>query len=186
MKIMTEQIKVIAERMKGLREIKGISAETLARELVIPSTLYSSYESGTTDIPVGFLYKCAQYFNVELSTLLVGDEPRLHVYSIVRKNAGVIVERHKHYKHESLAFNFMHKKAEPFMVTVEPSEVVDRDFDSHEGQEFNYVVEGCMKIIIDNHEVILNEGDSIYFNSSYKHVMTALNNKPVRFLAVIV
>jgi len=184
---MTEQIKVIAERLKNLREIKGVSAETLARELSVTNSLYTSYESGTADIPVGFLHKFAQHFAIELSSLLVGDEPRLHVYSIVRKNTGVLVERHKHYIHESLAYNFIHKKAEPFIVTVKPDNAVSpHDFDSHEGQEFNYVIEGSMKIQIDNHELILNEGDSIYFDASCKHVMSALNNKPARFLAVIV
>ena len=37
-----------------------------------------------------------------------------------------------------------------------------------------------MKIIIDGHEIILNEGDSIYFDSGYNHAMKALNNKPAK------
>ncbi len=184
---MTEQIKLIAARLKNLREIESISAESLARDLAISASLYSNYESGETDIPIGFLHKFSQYFKIELTSLLVGDEPKLHIYSIVRKGSGVIVERHKHYVHESLAYNFIHKKAEPFMVTVEPVvETEENDFDSHEGQEFNYVVEGSMKIIIDNHELILNQGDAVYFNAACKHIMYALNNKPVKFLAVIV
>ena len=42
-----------------------------------------------------------------------------------------------------------------------------------------------MMTIIDGHEIILNEGDSIYFDSGYKHAMKAMNNEQVKFLAII-
>jgi transcriptional regulator with XRE-family HTH domain len=69
---MTEQIKQIAERIKEIREISGISAETLAVKLGISTDLYLKYESGNTDIPVGIVFKISELFNVELSVML-GD-----------------------------------------------------------------------------------------------------------------
>jgi len=183
---MVDQIRLIAERLKELREIAGISAESLAMELGITSTIYSEYESGNSDIPVGFLMKVAHRFNVDLLVPLSGENPRLHLYSVVRKGKGLKVERRKQYKYENLAFNFIDKKAESFIVTVEPADDnTSIEFNSHPGQEFNYITEGSMKLYIETHEVILNEGDSVYFDSSYKHAMRALNNKTVKFLAVI-
>jgi len=44
---------------------------------------------------------------------------------------------------------------------------------------------GTMMTIIDGHEIILNEGDSVYFDSGYKHAMRALNNEQVKFLAIV-
>lgn len=184
---MTDQIKLIAERIKELREIAGISAETLAKDLGVANDLLLKYESGAMDIPVSFLFKVAHKFEMELSALIGGDEPKLHVYSVVRKDKGLRVDRRKQYKYESLAFNFIQKKAEPFMVTIDPdSENQPVEMHSHPGQEFNYVIEGTMKIIIDTHEITLNEGDSIYFDSVYKHAMKALNNKTVKFLAIAI
>lgn len=184
---MTEQIQQIAERIKELREIAGISAESLASELNIDAKILLNYESGTTDIPVGFLIKVANKFNLELSALLMGDQPKLHVYSVVRKGKGLNVNRRKQYKYENLAYNFIHKKAEPFIVTV-TSDLENQpvEFNSHPGQEFNYVLEGSLMIIVDGHEIILNEGDSVYFDSGCQHAMKALNNQQSRFLAVIV
>jgi transcriptional regulator with XRE-family HTH domain len=184
---MNEQIQLIGARIKELREIEGISAESLAHELNIESTLFSAYESGNTDIPVGFLYQFAQRFNIELSALLKGEEPKLHVYSIVRKGKGLNVDRRKQYKYENLASNFIQKKAEPFIVSVDPvASNSQLDFNSHPGQEFNYVLEGTLMVMVDGHEIILNSGDSIYFDSGYNHAMKALNNRQARFLAVIV
>ena len=59
------------------------------------------------------------------------------------------------------------------------------EFNSHPGQEFNYVIEGTMKIIIDTHEIILNAGDSIYYDSGYRHAMKALNQTTVKMLALV-
>ena len=184
---MNEQLQLIAERIKELREIEGIPAETFARDFEIDVELYKRYESGTTDIPVGFLFKVVHRFNLELSSLLRGDEPKLHVYSVVRKGKGISVGRRKQYKYESLAYNFIQKKAEPFVVTVEPDHSnAPLELNSHPGQEFNYVLEGVLQIRIAGHEIVLNEGDSIYFDSGYKHGMKALNNAPARFLVFIV
>jgi mannose-6-phosphate isomerase-like protein (cupin superfamily)/DNA-binding XRE family transcriptional regulator len=183
---MPEKIKNIASRIKELREIAGISPETLAHEFNIPGETYLEYESGVADIPVGFLYKIAQRFRVELTDLITGESPKLHMYALTRKGQGISVERRKQYNYESLAYNFIHKKAEPFLVTVKPGapgEFVS--FNSHPGQEFTFVLEGTMKIIIHDHELVLNEGDSLFFDSSVSHGMQAMNNKPARFLAII-
>lgn len=183
---MTEQIKQVAARIKELREISDISADTLSKELGVSEELFKEYESGSKDIPVSFLYKFANRFNIELSTLLTGESPRLHTYSVVRKGRGISVDRRKEYKYENLAFNFIHKKAEPFMVTVEPEpDDAEIHYNSHPGQEFNYVLEGSMKVYVDTHEITLNEGDSLYFDSGINHGMKAINNRPAKFLAVI-
>jgi transcriptional regulator with XRE-family HTH domain len=183
---MTEQIKQIAERIKEIREISGISSETLAAKLGVSTDVYLNYESGDTDIPVGIVFKICELFNIELSVMLGGDNPKLRIYGVVRKGKGLKLERRKQYKYESLAYNFIHKEAEPFMVTVDPRpENSLLEFNSHPGQEFNYVIKGTMMTIIDGHEIILNEGDSVYFDSGYKHAMRALNNEEVKFLAIV-
>ena len=183
---MSEQIRLIAARIKELREISGISVEKLAQELNITKEQYELYESGTCDLPMSFLYSVANYFNVELTAILTGENPKLRTWCLVRKGKGVSVERRKQYKYQSLAFNFINKKAEPFIVTVEP-EPGDAPvhYNSHPGQEFNYVLEGKLKVYINNQELVLNEGDSLYYDSSAYHGMKALDGKPAKFLAII-
>lgn len=183
---MSEQIMQIATRIKDLREISGISIETLANEFHISKDTYQEYESGKADIPVSFLYEVANKFKVELSAILTGEGPRLHTYFLVRKGKGINIDRRKEYKYQSLAYNFAHKKAEPFLVTVDPEpDQAPVHYNSHPGQEFNYVLEGTLKIVINEHELILNEGDSLFFDSSANHGMKAIGNQPAKFLAII-
>ena len=44
---------------------------------------------------------------------------------------------------------------------------------------------GTLKVYIHNNEIVLREGDSIYFDSNYEHAMEALGGEPAKFLAVI-
>jgi len=117
---------------------------------------------------------------------MFGTEPKMNSYFITRKGKGVSVERVSAYKYQSLTSGFTNNVAEIFIVTVEPKPM-DTDFyqNIHAGQEFNMVLEGSMMLSINGKTLILNEGDSIYFDSSLPHGMKALNNKPVKFLAVI-
>jgi len=184
---MNEQIRLIAERIRGLREIAGLSAESLAQELGIPAATLRDYEGGTTDIPVSFLYQAAHRFGVELSSLLTGEEPRLHVYQLTRAGRGVTVERRRDYGYQSLAFNFVEKRMEPFLITVPARpEGEPVPLNAHPGQEFEYLLDGKLKVVVGGREVALERGDSIYFDSSQPHGMKAVGGAPARFIAVII
>ncbi len=184
---MQEKIRQVADRIRELREIFGASIPELAREFKVPEEDYRMYESGKVDIPVGILYQIAHRFKTELTTLLTGEEPRLHTYALTRSGAGVSVDRRQDYRYQSLAYNFIHKNAEPFLVfvDVEPAGAPEH-FNSHPGQEFHYVLEGTLHVQLNRHELVLEPGDSLYFDSSVPHSLRALNDRPVKLIAVIV
>ncbi len=183
---MSDQIRQIAARIRDLRDIAGLSIETVAGELGITVEEYREFEGGEVDIPIGFLYELANRFHVELTAILTGEDPKLHTYCLVRKDKGVSVDRKNPYKYQSLAYNFINKKSEPFMVTVEPeADDIPIHLNNHPGQEFNYVMEGTLMIYLDGHQLILNEGDSLYFDSGCNHGMKAVGGKRAKFLAII-
>jgi len=182
--LMKEKTKEIGARIKELRELSNITIEEMADHLGVPKETYEKYETGEEDIPASILFEVAHKLGVDMGLLLTGEEARMHIFTVTRKGKGVKVERRKQYKYESLAEKFIHKKAEPFIVTVEPRE--DKpEMNSHPGQEFNYILEGSIRFYIHDNEIILNEGDSIFFDSSYPHAMEALHGKRARFLAII-
>ena len=77
-----------------------------------------------------------------------------------------------------------HKKAEPFFVEIEAGKE-DVELHSHEGQEFNFVLSGSMRLTVGNVSYDLNKGDSAYFNSKLPHGIKVLGDVPVKFLAVV-
>lgn len=182
---MTESTSQIAERIREIREVCGIAREDAAERLGLTLEAYSQYEDAGIDIPISVLYGMSGLFGVDLTELLTGMQPRLHNYCLVKSGEGVEVERFKGYTFQSLAFNFMHKKVEPLLVTVEPEENKKMSLVTHPGQEFNYVLEGKIKVILGGREIEMSAGDSLYFDPSIPHGQMAVNGETARFLTVI-
>lgn len=181
---MNEQIREIAQRLVGLRDLLAIKPDEVAAVCNIPVEEYLDYESGEKDIPVSILQNISKKYNVELTALLFGEEPKMKTFFLTRAGQGTAMERTRAYKYQALAAGFAGRKADPFVVTVEPSEN-NIHLNSHNGQEFNFVIEGSMLLSVGGHELTLNEGDSLYFDATQPHGMKALDGKPVKFLAII-
>ena len=183
---MCDPIKSIANRLRGLREVLELSAQEVAESCHLRVEEYMALESGESDISVNVLQTIARRYGISLDVLMFGEEPKMNAYFITRAGAGVSVERRKAYKYEALASGFRDRKADPFIVTVEPAPTdAPMHLNSHEGQEMNYVLEGRLLLSLNGKELVLNVGDSLYFDSSLPNGMKALEGRPVRFLAII-
>jgi quercetin dioxygenase-like cupin family protein len=184
---MNEQIKQIAERLAGLRDALEITPDEMAKACNISMEEYLSLETGNVDISISLLHQIATTYGIELTALMFGDEPKMDSYFITRSGKGSVVERTKAYRYRSLAGGFSKRKADPFMVTVSSKpDDASVHLNSHAGQEYNYVISGRLLLQINGKDLILETGDSIYFNSELPHGMKALDGKDVCFLAVII
>lgn len=185
---MTEKVKEIAVRIKGIREMLDISEQTMADDAGVTLEEYRVYENGDKDFNFTFLYKLAKALNVDIKDLIDGESPKLGCYTIERAGEGMPINRRKGFKYLHLASNFKNRIAEPFMVnvpydaTLENSAIVTN---THKGQEFDYILEGALKVVIDGHTEILHAGDSIYYDSITPHGMVAAEGHDCKFLAVV-
>ena len=184
---MDEQLKQIGERLRGLREVLDIPAEEVAEVIGIDVEKYLKIEAGETDITISKLMAIAHKYGVSTEELIFAETPHMKSYFVVRKGQGVSIERTKAYKYQSLVSGFVDHKADVFIVTVEPKPGARTIYkNSHPGQEFNLVLEGAMELYIGGKTIVLEEGDSIYFDSSKPHGMLAIGQKAVKFLAFTV
>ena len=183
---MSETNRIVATRIKELREISDFSVDEVVDKLSVDKEQYLRYESAEDDIPISILYELAALYNVEFAELITGDRPHLKTYCLVRDGKGVNVERRVDYKYQSLAANFSHKKMEPFLVTIDPQpESNELHYNHHLGQEFNYVLEGRLTIYIGDKEIILEKGDSIFFDSTVRHTFKAMDDQSVKMVVVL-
>ena len=171
-RMMCDPIKSIATRLRGLREVLELSEQEVADSCRLSVDEYRDMESGDADISVNVLQTIARRYGISLDVLMFGEEPKMNSYFITRAGTGVSVERRTAYKYEALASGFRDRRADPFIVTVEPSAA---DAPMHLN---------C-HISVSGKELVLGVGDSLYFDSGLPHGMKALDGKPVRFLAII-
>lgn len=186
---MGDKIFEIAERIRGLREDLGIPAGEMAALVEMTEQEYLDCEAGKQDFSFTFLYKVAARLGVDISELITGSSPTLSVYTRVKKGRGLRIERRKGLNYQSLAHLFKSRNAEPFLVEAPYDEEADKDGlqqRSHEGQEFDYILSGSLRVKIDDHEFIMEEGDAVYYDASHRHGMAAANGEKCMFLAVVI
>jgi quercetin dioxygenase-like cupin family protein/DNA-binding XRE family transcriptional regulator len=173
----------ISERIKEFREILEISAIDMARDINIPYETYAQYESGELDLPISVLYRISNRLGTDTTVLITGEGPRMDTASVCRAGEGVRVERFPGYEFSSLAYNFKGRTLEPLLVSLDPKKVPAPAV-CHSGQEFNYVLEGTVKVTVGKREYLLNPGDSIYFDARLPHGQSAVN-APSKFITII-
>ena len=182
------QLSEIATRIKELREILGFSTGEMAEKTNVNEERYLSYESGKEDIPFSFIHKCALAFGVEMIDLLEGSSAKLSTYTVTRKGQGQETAKEDGIDIANLAPKFKDKLAEPYYVTYEYSAAQQNKpihLTTHSGQEFDLVLSGKLKVQVGDHVEVLEEGDSIYYNSSNPHGMIAVDGKDCTFVAVV-
>ena len=178
-----EKMGEISSRIRELREILDLSAQEVAKKAEICESTYNAYENGEKEVTVSDLYKIASVMKIDPTAILTGETPKMANYAVVRKGNGENIVRHKSYIFSSLAPHYAGRDMEPMLVYLK-KDVEEAEIVQHPGQEFNFVIEGCVQITVGSKSFDLAEGDSIYFNSEIKHSQKALTNKAV-FLAVI-
>lgn len=183
---MSDSVKQIAMRIQDLRESSDYTVEQMADTLNVSIDEYRKYESGEADMPISFLVKLGEIFRVDMTELLTGQAPRLNVLSVTRAGKGHVTDCHDQYEYKNLAYNFIHRKIEPMYVVVSPEDNKTLVPNSHDGQEFDYILSGSLHVVIGKNDLVLNPGDSVYYDSRTPHAMEAAGEEPVHFLAIVI
>ena len=181
---MDEQLLEMGMRLRELREINGMTVKEIADKLGKTVAEYEEYENGKHDFSFSFMLNVATILGIDVINLLSGHSPKLSDCAIVRKGQEFFIKKEGAYDYKHLAYTFKNKKSEPFFVTCMAGEE-DKVLHSHEGQEFNFVLSGSMRLTVGDMAYDLNKGDSAYFNSGLPHGIKVLGDVPVKFLAVV-
>jgi len=182
----------IVRKIKELRLERDLSLQGLAELSGLTKGYISKIEKADKSPPLSTLGKIASALGVDvyqtflsptLNTIQAGSTANERL-SLVRKH-----ER-KHFTskslqgfhYEALAYKKSGRNMEPVIIVSGFEENV---VFSHEGEEFIYTLEGCHEFVYDNQKYILNEGDSIYFDSIVPHSGRSLGTKKAKLLAVM-
>jgi len=185
---MDYKIRQVADRIRELRLISGISVEEMAQRTDISVEEYMQYEDGSRNMSIAFLYRCVLIFGVDFSDLLEGHSPKLRSYALTRKGDGQRIEEAHHMIGYNLASDFRNRIALPLYMELgyrAGAEYEDIELTTHEGQECDIVISGHMRIQIGDHSETLYPGDCIYYDSSTPHGMIAVDGKDCTFYAIV-
>ena len=182
---------LIGDRVKSVREKNGLTADQLAKLTGLSKTLIFQIEKDLISPPIATLLRIANAMQTNISNFFQDEQKDVKV-SVVRKDEYLLSKRRQAgsnikigYNYETLAHKKLYKHMEPFIVTfdIKTKEEVVRF--SHNGEEFIYVLEGVLEFTTEDNTVILNEGDSLYFESNQLHGFRALGKTKAKAVVVV-
>ena len=181
-------MKEIANRIRELRLITGLSVADMAARTGLSEAEYTECEAGNRTLSVAFLYHCALNFGVDMSDILEGKSPKLRSYALTRRGEGQRIEEAHNMVGFNLASGFRNRIALPLYMELNyraGAEEGEIDLVTHEGQECDIVIRGQMKIRIGEKTEVLGPGDCIYYDSGTPHGMIAVGGEDCAFYAIV-
>jgi mannose-6-phosphate isomerase-like protein (cupin superfamily) len=157
----------------------------------MPFSTLSKLENGKMGMTYDKLMLLAQGLDVEIGKLFSTTPPEPSARhgvgrrSIIR--AGKWPESSSlRYRHHYLAADLLDKMMVPMVIDVEARSLDDHGgIARHEGEEYLYVVSGAIELHSDLYApLLLEKGDSIYFDSGMAHAYIRASDEPCQVLSI--
>ena len=183
---MADDKTLLSSRVKALRERRGWSVSETARRAGVSVSMLWKVENGQTELTYSKLAKLASGLDVPIGELFADPAP------VVRKGGRRVVDRSgtgpvidvQSNLHRFLASDLAQKHYFPCLVEVKATGD-GSDSEAHGGEEFSLVIDGRVRFFCAGYEpVVLEVGDSVYFDASMPHRYLKAGDEPARMLCV--
>lgn len=172
----------IGKRIQSYREKLEMSGEDLAAQSGLPASLIKDFEDGKVSPSIGVMVKLSRALGQRVGTFMddqVARDP------IITRRAGreECIASHKensqgHYRYYAMGAGKVDRHMEPFYIKISPKESLEEvDSSTHEGEEFVAVISGKVELSYGVETHILEEGDTMYYNSLVPHCLRAMGGE---------
>lgn len=169
-------VEAIGERVKRMREEKGLTLDELSNLTGFEVEFLKRIENNEVQPQLGTIMRLSKALDSAFGRLVSGVGNKL--YSITRKNEQKIISRstskkgqQKAYTYKSLAPEVQGRHMEALIVQLET--LSEPEPSCHDGEEFIYVLDGLVSLRIGEDSFDLEPGDSAYYLSTTPHIIMA-------------
>ena len=174
-----DEQETVGGRIKKARSEKKLSFDRLANETGFSVDYLKKIEAGKKIPPVGALLQISRALELDSGYLLREKDTNL------KKRVKAYTTRTENYAYTTLTPGAENKHLKAFKVAIEPLQDHEGVGYQHEGEEFVYVLRGSVEIAVGEHINVLEEGDSLHFNSGIRHRMRNVSDTRAEMLVVV-
>jgi len=181
----------LGPRVRRLRKSLGMTLSEVSQATGLSISALSKIENDQVSPTFTNLMRLAEGLEIPLSDLVALDRDETKQSSV---SARMTVSRHGEIKFRStpkydigaLAADLLHKRMTPLIERVRVgNHGVGDDMISHGGEEFVYVLSGAIEVHTEHYQPVrLDEGDSVYLDSTMAHTYVALDGKDSDILTI--
>lgn len=175
----------LGTRIRKYREKLGLSQAELALNAGLKPEFLDDVENDRVYPPIGTIIRLSRALGQRVGTFM--DDQYLPD-PIITKRGALHEETDSsrgakgHYHYFPLGSGKTDRHMEPFYIRIEEDE--EKEMSSHEGEEFMAVISGKILIKYGTMEQVLEQGDTVYYNSVVPHFVGAVDG-PAEILAVL-
>ncbi|MGL1932635.1 MAG: XRE family transcriptional regulator [Desulfotalea sp.] len=176
----------IGKRLKLYREKLNLTVADLAARTGVSELSIQGFEAGTASASIGVMTKLSRALGQRVGTFMDDQDAKDPLITrLGDRNKSIDsyqCNEDGHYRSHALGAGKADRHMEPFYVKFSP---VDKaNFSSHEGEEFVVVIAGELELIYGNETHVLQQGDTMYYNSIVPHSLRAIGGD-VEIYAVV-
>jgi transcriptional regulator with XRE-family HTH domain len=179
-------MQIVGSNIRRLRKEQNYNIRDFGRKVGVSASFISQVEMGKISPSLSKLRDIADSLNTTVG-LLIGETESTNNHSPVVKKTN---RRHTDHLGSGINVELLStpdpfKQMEPILIELEPGASSGDNQYQHYGQEFVIVLKGKIKISLNKTDYMLNEGDSIYFNSNIPHSFANLSKGVSKALWVV-
>ncbi len=172
----------IGEKLKVLRTSQKMTLKELSEKTNLSIGYLSQLERGLTSVAISSLENIANALGVSLSHFF--EPPTTNENRITRSfEQKLSIIENSRFIYHNLGNDTETENMSPYIITILPNytheEVIPY---SHDGEEFVYVLEGILTVVLENQRHELYPGDSMHIKSTLKHNWDNYTTKLVKIL----
>ena len=167
-------LSAVGPRLRALRQERDITLSALAESTGISVSTLSRLESGQRKPTLELLLPLAQAYGVPLDDLAGGPatgDPRVHLRPVQRRDLTVVPLTRRPGGIQAYKMVIPVRRSTP-------------DPQVHEGYEWLYVLNGELRLILGDHDVVLRPGEAAEFDTRVPHWFGSLGDKPAEVLSL--
>ena len=183
--------KQILEKIRKMRQNQGVTLKDLSLRAKLTEGYLSRIENSESAPPISTLYRIAESLNLDINYLFMNGD-------VASDNRNIAVIRKKDIDEEigqspilegSYGYAYIPLGKEKLGKNMDPYFLIE-DFkfgqaSQHEGEEFYFVIEGCVEFFYGVEKYFLEKGDSVYFDANIPHKARSFGESKAKVLVLI-
>jgi len=180
----------VGGHIRALRIERGLSLNEVARRCGLSPSFISQVERELCSVSISSLEEICEVLGINLAEFFASLESAKRSEDPARRLSEVLKEGSQPsvmtadaaIKYRFLTREFPDRKLEIVIAEISPGH--HYPLASHGGEEFGYILEGRLRLMIRKQEHVLGPGDSYHFDASVPHGYEAEGTESVRVMWV--
>ncbi|MBM7587254.1 transcriptional regulator with XRE-family HTH domain [Bacillus pakistanensis] len=169
----------LGKDFKRIRKSKKLTLREVSERSGLSVSFLSQVERGNSSVTFTSLRKIAEALEVNINLFFEAEEGSPSIKKQSLKTSAV----QPNFTYTSLVGNMEKPQFYPARIELKAGESHTTPY-RHHGQEFVYVLEGELKVVLENHQETLYAHESLHIDSTEKHVWYNETDQPVILLVV--